>query len=646
MRKRAVRRDPVRPGSRRSALGPASLWKKELRDRLPFFALVLALYGVATFLWPVLSGYPDQYSLSDSLLDLEPGMDVINAVVVFLIVLSLCYGLLVGERDRGTLEFLDSLPVSRTQIFVAKVGTALLVLFSGPVSSYGVDLLFHALSRTSLDPGFHGELILSGIFLDHCQILVMFGAALLLSFLRRFAWPAAGLLVLAWMLLAESHPALRLLDVKALSLTHQILEGRGSELPWRLIGIQLSAAALCYLGSWVLFLGGGERLLVRLGALRESRSGRVFLFFGAVAAVLLWGGLIGRFVTEFGSATDDVQYSEWSPSRLSTDAYVFTFRTDAAARARAMIHGADEVAGVVRTHFRTPSPGPIAVDLTRSASRGIAGHAHWKTIAMDLDKIESREALLSTLGHETAHVYIDFLSDDRMVQAFRWTRFFHEGLAEYVQHRYFEPPESLDRCRVAAAILRSRDYVDFEGMMDDRELTRLHDPMIVYPLGESFVAALIERYGEDAPVRIVRAFGREGAPRDLRGTALWQDVFQAAGFNLDEAVDAFYTLLDRGVERNRKLIERLPAPVGEVLEEGRRVGVRAVWEGEPGWTVVCRLRASIAAKHQDFINPEVDEQGVFWSEKTLSISGLWYQLGLRAKTGDPTIWEPWVSVDL
>jgi len=650
VRKPAVQRDPDRPRSEHGVLGPASLWRKELRDRLPFLALVLALYFVADFMWVLLTEYPDQRTLSDALLDFEPGAGALSViagtVVIFLVVLSLCYGLLVGERDRGTLEFLDALPVSRTQIFIAKVGTALLVLFAGPVSGYGVLLIFHALSRTSLDPGFHGALLLSGIFLDLCQILVMLGVGLLLSFLRRFAWPVAGLLVLVWLLFRESCPALRLLDIKELSLINQIIEGRGGELPWSHLAVQLSVAMLCYLGSWCLFLGGGERLLVRLAALKESRSGRILLFFGATAALVLWGFLVGRLIMEVGSTSDEVQYAGWSPSRLSTESYVFTFRTDAADRARAMTRGADHVAETVSTYLRSPPLGIIAVDLTRSSSRGIAGHAHWKTIAMDLDKIKSREALLSTLGHETVHVYIDILSDDRMTRAFQWTRFFHEGLAEYVQYRFFEPPESLDRCRAVAAILRSRGDVDFERMMDDGELSRLHDPMIVYPLGESFVAALIERYGDDAPVRIVRAFGRKEAPKDLKGMALWQDVFQTAGFNLDEAVDAFYMLLDRGVERNRELIEGLPAPVGEVLAEDHRIGVRARWDGAPDWTVVCRFRTSVTARHQVFVHREADEQGVFWSEKTLLTAGLWYQLGLREEAGDRTIWEPWVAVEL
>src|SRR5262245_61014282 len=92
------------------------------------------------------------------------------SVPMFLLVFALGSGLLVREHDEGTMEFLDSLPVSRGRVFWTKVGLASVVLWLLPLSNVVVAALLQGWSRTSLDPSFHWQLLLMSFFLYACQM--------------------------------------------------------------------------------------------------------------------------------------------------------------------------------------------------------------------------------------------------------------------------------------------------------------------------------------------------------------------------------------------------------------------------------------------------------------------------------------------
>src|SRR5690242_10311335 len=63
--------------------------------------------------------------------------------------------------------------------------------------------------------------------------------------------------------------------------------------------------------------------------------------------------------------------------------------------------------------------------------------------------------------------------------------------------------------------MRQRHEVEFEELVDVRLLQRRRDPNLVYPLGEVSVAALVDRYGDQAPARLLRAFARKDRPPQL-----------------------------------------------------------------------------------------------------------------------------------
>jgi hypothetical protein len=275
-----------------------------------------------------------------------------------------------------------------------------------------------------------------------------------------------------------------------------------------------------------------------------------------------------------------------------------------------------------------------------------AGLAHWEKIQMDLNVSEDVDVLHAILGHETTHVYLDRLSDSRLSDAFSSTRFFHEGVASYVEYRLFRPEEDIDSLWSVAAVTRARKQVDFGTLVDDARLRTELDTNLVYPLGEVFVEALVACYGPVSVGKITRALARDDAPEDLSGQELWRDAFQACDYNLETVLDTFYAKLDEQVERHRELIENLPRVRGAVEVEGDDVVVRAVWEPIDGWRPVCRFRQAEDTPDRQYIFRMGDENDEFRVGVYSFPDGTcWYQLGLT-DGNERVIYEPWLKVSV
>ena len=612
----------------------ASLARKELRALAPFVVLIMLIWGGDLLVVP-LSDFADQKPLDTWIEEIQG--DSFHGIVLFLVAFSLAMGLLVGERDRGTLELLDSLPVSRTQVFAVKVAVGLLVLAAGPVTAAASAALFHAVSRSSLDDTFHAGVLGASVLLHSFHAAVFFCWGLLLSFLRRFAWIAAALIYLGLSLLVEVDPGLSIFD--PMSLSTMSFEGQRWLVPWRLLALQAALAALALAAAWRLFVGSGDGILRGLGALGTSRAGRYVLVAATVAAVGLWTAVaVIRMPHEPASHTAEPR----ALSRLATEAYVFTFPSAAQHAATDLARRADGIDERVRSFFGSPRLGGIVVDASGiRASAAADGLATWKTIRLDLGTGGDGDDLAAVLGHETAHVYASALSDRRLDLPF-----VDEGLAEYVENRLFRDEGRRGWNERRAAILRARRQVDFEELMDPERLRRRLDPDVVYPLGEAFVAALVSSYGDGAPAAVLHALGRKDAPR-LSGLELWQDAFGEAGFDLDRVVDEFYATLDEAVARHRAAIDALPRVRGRLETKDARVGITI--DPPPDALAprrsLCRFRRDADEAREDFFGEGVVD-GSCWAPRAAFPSGVvQYQLGLF-DPGIGIVWEAWSEAPL
>src|SRR5262245_38407434 len=138
------------------------LLRKELRSAMPFLALVL-FFGSLNWMFLLLTENPYQFPLSKAL-SAENRAE--TQMTTFVVAFALALGLLVRERDEGTLAFLDGLPVSRSRIFFAKVAIAIGVLWLLPIADLLFNATVHALSRTSLNADMPWSVLLTAAALD------------------------------------------------------------------------------------------------------------------------------------------------------------------------------------------------------------------------------------------------------------------------------------------------------------------------------------------------------------------------------------------------------------------------------------------------------------------------------------------------
>ncbi len=428
-------------------------------------------------------------------------------------------------------------------------------------------------------------------------------------------------------------------------LVQPVYEGQRWILPGKALAVQLPLGCLALLFSQYLFVGRGLGFSEGLAKLKTYWWGRTTLGCGAALALLLWLGLvIFMLVPEDDPGTEEpVSFADWKTIRVHTDHYQFSVPKFLESKADPLIERADAVHEQVRLFLDSAPVAGIIVDGTATGGGGYAGLAFWRTIRLSIATIAEPAALEAVLGHETTHVYIEHLSQQRMGKAFTWTRFFHEGLAEYVEHRFFKDGRELEDLRFQAAVLFDRNEVRMEDLMDDRRLAEKQDPFLAYSLGERFISALVDRYGDASPSRVLKAMGREDAPKSLVGETLWRDAFQAAGYNFDETVNRFYTLLSQDAERFRDRIDTLPRLFGSVIEEGGRIGIRVEPKPPEDMVIHCQLRQSVETEQDRYRRPLPDENGTFWVSRQ-EFPTLQFQIGIRV--GDIIIFEPWTEVSI
>jgi hypothetical protein len=166
-------------------------------------------------------------------------------------------------------------------------------------------------------------------------------------------------------------------------------------------------------------------------------------------------------------------------------------------------------------------------------------------------------------------------------------------------------------------------------------------------MGELFVEALIQRYGRDAPGKVIRAFARKDAPKGLKGNELWQDVVQAAGFNLSEVIDRWYAELDRLAERYRRFNDSLPRLRGAVEMREGFIIIRLDGDRPRPGVRLCRFRSAADTPDRNYEWAVLEKDGTFRVPRSqFSGATFWYQVGLRTPGVALPLFEPWIEAPL
>ncbi len=614
---------------------------KELRALRPFIWLILAL-SIAGTAYEFATSFPDENSLTAKrLVDETHG-----GIATLILALMLGSTLVIRESEEGTLAFLDGLPVSRSRVFFAKVVGGFLVLMLIPITDIGYELATGLLSRTSVDDPLPWSFL--GLFTAAHVVATAFalGTALALAFLRQWLILVSGLLVWGFIWLRAKGETWHLwLN------PHTLFSGMDhseATIPWGQIGVQTGVAAFGLLLAWILFCRTGSRNQDSLEAVSRNRLGRFALSAAKLCAPVVWFFAVGTAVWSSEDDEDDDHSSrplgESAFARHETAHYEFLFRESQRELVEELFESADAVYKQVGAYLPSERKERIVVDLASPVLPHAAALTNWTKIRFPVLGEDSTDEVERVLAHETVHVLIHQIGDTGFSNAHRWTRFFNEGLAQYLADSLHADETLKTNSRQLVAALAARGKVPFTLLCDNDILGNSRDAELVYPFGEVFCRALIEVAGDDAPARLLKEFQRQGLGHRLEGIALWRAAFQGCGLNFDAVTAAYETEIERLLEEEAEFVKSIPRLTAKIETTEETIRVTPEYTGEAPGKIVCSLEKNMfLGKTPEWYRPGPD--GVIEiPRKDVTEPELRYLLGWRIEGFPwPVIFEPWAS---
>ena len=170
-----------------------TLLKKELRAQLPFVAFIVFLVSM-THVTEYFTRTLARSSLR-ILFEERMGDDSLVAIAIMYAALAMAitFGLFSREFDDRTINFLDGLPISRLQLYLAKWFAAATALAVFPLLDAAFVISIRWFGTNSLDRSLHLDWILTGGVLQLVQLLSFLSIGIVLSFFRRVGWLILGI---------------------------------------------------------------------------------------------------------------------------------------------------------------------------------------------------------------------------------------------------------------------------------------------------------------------------------------------------------------------------------------------------------------------------------------------------------------------
>ncbi len=556
-----------------------ALLQKEIRALLPIGAVAVLLQSGDILYRPILERL-DEVTWTHVSHYIEPGESI--GFIPVILALVIAYAAYPREHDERTIELLYALPIRRSSIFLAKVAAGLLVSWASVTLLCVTDALQSTLDPQSLS-GHQWRLGLAVELaaLQAVLFFVAYGHGLLASVLRLFGLIPYAIVLFIASILDDLLPPLAWVDPSEIASPRYV----GSELsiPWTPIMAHLVVALFAYGLAYVAWMGPAERIGRALERARAGIAGKLaFGCAGAVAVAFI--ALIALALLITGGASDETASD--APTietrEATTERYVFSYPASLESRAQGLMAHADDLHEEVRRRLSADVGPELVCDLTDTSPEhlGISSVTHVRVgLSAEPDPVRLRR----TFTHETAHVFQHRRSEGRLDEAGDRARFFVEGSAEYLALAIVSDAEVLASSRRIAVATWTRHRMRFEDLADDSRLRERFDPMLVYPLGELWTAALVDTCGERAIGDVLRAIGRGDAPRDLSARAYWEDRLRAAGCDLEAVLATFERMVRAIADRERASIDAIPRIGGGVAgRSGAGLSLVAVLDRDPG----------------------------------------------------------------
>ena len=605
-----------------------------LRGYIAFiFAMLIVGYGAELMML-----YPHELSpFKEDMMELI----YISGIANFILIYFMSNHLFKQEFDGKTMEYLDTLPITRSAVFFTKILLLWLIIVSVELIDSVIVMTFQTMSLDSLSSSFYWDFNTKLVLIDCFAYFVMITFCVLFSYLRRFSVLIILMVFIGFFTLEKVYPDIALLNFFSLFELH--FYGQQLLFPESLMMVQIGLALTCLLFAWLLFC---SRLVESLKNWKLKKSTAIKFFIGlSVFSLSIF--LLYTAITKLTPKTNTQDYDaeqgsfdDFTTMNAYTKFYVFVYNKNQHQQIQPLLAQADDIYLAVSTFFDSTLDHPITVDITTNSNH-YAGSAYWKKIRMDSNQIE--DGFQSTLGHETAHIFISVLSDQHASKYFNALRVLHEGLANYVEYHLFRDTDALQRLRSLSALASSKEKQWFDVLIDNETFTQKWDGGLVYPLGERLFASIIAKHGKQSVLNFIQALDSEENIKDLSAYELWTYLMNQSGLSLSRSVNQFSTDLQQDEKKYADFIQQFPTLKGRVDLTDEQLSLYPEGNAPAGWRVVCRLRDSDDASLADYYSLYFDEEGGYFSDHYVE-HGAWYQLGFVEIEGGRSVYQQWVKI--
>lgn len=610
------------------------LVRQELRRLWPWIA-VLAASDVAWSLLGFFKSVPDNVPWVTDVA-LFQGTQSSARATLFLALLF-CQAGFPRDADDGTDAFLFSLPVSRSQLFLARVLTPGLILTADALLSELLRWLVHLPSAGSfVGRTFRLEWQVQSLFLALALAWISVGYGQLLTVFRRFGVLLIFAFYLALSSGQESASWLRLLD--PVSVMRVQFVGQSALLPWGpLAGHALASLLACCLAA-LFWVGPMERVTATLS--RWARRPLLAWGVGALIVGLAFTYLARREPSQSSTAASSYGSQpqlDTTPVVLRTRHHELTYPKGLASRIEPLAAVVDQLHERLAERLGVPlASDVVVVDLSRRSATH-AGSATWNTIRMDPFASPDAEALERVFAHESTHVLSLRATERRLSSEAEAVGFFSEGLAEALALELRPSPAAAEALRLQAVLAHRRLRLSFAQLIRYERFTERHGPQLVYPIGFSWVEALLDSCGVDAPRKLLQALGRPDVPLRLAPEGLWQHLLQRAGCDIARVNAAWESQLAASAQALSAELAQVPELQGGIARwQGEQLLLLAQAAGEsPDGTVFfANVRAKSSGPEAQgtalFSTRRADGALEFQVPPSVVVDGsLQFQLGLR-----------------
>lgn len=529
-----------------------TLFKTECRQLWPLAVLwlLLELLNTAMLLFTSRIDETEYAVLCDAFC--QPGVANFAIYLLLAIVVWVGWSLFPRDADDGTLAHLQSLALSRPQIYAAKVlaGMTLLVFFF--LFSAAVTYVFVALNPQTLHGKYYLTLDVQFFIRGLAFSFIVLAYAVYLSSFRMMGLIlfAAYFAVVAYVESLSGYIG----AWNLLNLMYVDYFGRTLIIDWTLFAIH---GALAFIALALGYRRWMKREVVQ--SHRKLAIGSPWLTLPLL--VLLFLGLLGGLMqhSEQRGEQRNAAYDT-----LETDHFRFVYFKSAAPYAEELANTADDMLLRVASYLGSDTPPIIQTDLTSNTSH-VAGLAVHNRIRMRLQRFAQSTENRFVLAHETVHIFQSFVTDRQLKKVNASTNFFIEGMAQQVAFEV-EPDEPRRQINwLVGALAAHRNDIKFTDMVNTAEFAEQFDAELPYTLGDLWVNTMVEVCGPDSLGKFLNIVGADDAVLTLRGVAFWRQHLQRIPCELEDINFRFQERVD----------ELATSEAAETIPETRNVTLRA-----------------------------------------------------------------------